>query len=114
MKMDNEIVSISITYPITFHLSNLADTFCPPLRARIATSDLSYVKKVWHGFCKEPILRMIIIIVQILILILIIINARDFENDYHYDNRKVYKVKVVLMCAVLLTYRCVCFGMVIA
>ena len=47
---------------------------------------LSYGNKVWHGSCKELILRMIIIIIIV----------GDFENDYHYDNREVYEVKVVL------------------
>ena len=53
-----------------------------------------------------------------------------FENENHYyflsyvrtknpliedlDNRKVYEVKGVLMCVVLLRYRYVCFGMVLA
>ncbi len=65
---------------------------------------LSYGNKVWHGSCKELILRMIFIFIIV----------RDFENDYHYDNRKVYEVKVVLCVGALLTYRCVCFGMVLA
>ena len=60
-----------------------------------------------------------------------------FENDYHFhfdfekdsqyhahtqknsqkrvsDNRKVYEVKGVLYVGVLLRYRCVCFGMILA
>ena len=40
----------------------------------------------------------------------------DVENPLieDWDNRKVYGVKVVLCAWVLLKYRCVCFGMVLA
>ena len=65
---------------------------------------LSYGNKVWHGSCKELILKMIIIIIIV----------GDFENDYHYDNREVYEVKVVLCVGALLSNRCGCFGMVFA
>ncbi len=69
--------------------------------------------------CQEVLARKLqgIFLIMIFIIIFLCVRTKNplkkrFEKIS--KNRKVYEVKGVLMCAVLLKYRCVCFGMVLA